>query len=121
MREIENAAELSVGRGVGFAGLGIAVAVAGLSFDVLMALRTAASLTLLVAAILALKASRAESTSYRRTEVWLLLDPRPALSPDQAQRLVGSALRATLERYAGRTFIVAVVMWAVSVIINLAL
>jgi hypothetical protein len=115
--KIENAALVSVLRGVGFAGLGIAVTVAGLAFDPVLALRSGATLTLVVAAVLALKAIRAPQTPYKRTEVWTLLDPRPALPPARAQALIADARRRVLERYARHAAIAATGLWLASFVL----
>ena len=90
----------SVARGVGFGALAIGLVVAGLAGYPLLALRTGAALTLLMWAILRLKALRAPRHPYKRTEVWLLLDPRPDWPAEMAQRLIGGALQRTLERFA---------------------
>ncbi len=109
--DLERAAEQSVARGVGFAALGIAMTVAGLAGDPVLSLRTGAALTLLLWAILRLKALRAPRAPYKRTEVWLLLEPRPTWSADVAQRLIGRALKATLERYARFVLLVSLGLW----------
>ena len=116
---IEVAAELSVARATGFAALAILVTMLGLSFDPVMALQTGACLTLLLSVILWLKAGRAERTPYKRTETWLLLEPRPAVTPERAQTMVGGALRRACERYAWRTLISAVLLWAASLALRL--
>jgi hypothetical protein len=117
--DVERAAEQSVARGVGFAALGIALTIAGLAGDPAMALHTGAALTLMLWAILRLKAVRAPRAPYRRTEVWLLLEPRPARSPEIAQRLIGDALKATLERYARFVLLAAVGLWLASLALPL--
>jgi hypothetical protein len=119
MEQIERAAEVSVARATGFAALGIAVAVLGLSFDLLLALRTGAVLTLMLAVTLGLSSLRASSTPYKRTEAWLLLDPRPSLPPDIAQALIAAARRAAFERYARRGATVAVIFWVTSILVQL--
>lgn len=98
--DLERAAEQSVARGVGFAALAIALTVVGLSGFPIIALRTGAALILLLWAILRIKAARAPQSAYRKTEVWLMLEPRPAWPPELAQRLIGKARQSTLERYA---------------------
>jgi hypothetical protein len=114
MRDIEQAALESVARGVGFGALAIGLVVAGLAGYPLLALRTGAALTLLMWAILRLKALRALRHPYRRTEVWLLLDPRPDWPAEVAQRLIGGALQRTLERFARPVLAVAVALWCAS-------
>lgn len=111
---IEEAAERSVARGTGFAALAVGVAMCGLSFMPVLSLKTGAAMALLAWAALTLKAVRARRCPYRRTEVWLMLDPKPALPRDQAQRLVGEALERAFRRYARRALLVAVGLWLAS-------
>ena len=117
MGEVERAAEQSVARGVGFGALAIALVVAGLAGYPQLALRSGAALALLMWAILRLKALRAPRRPYKRTEVWLLLDPRPAWAAEVAQRLIGEALQRTLERYARYVLAAAVGLWLASVVL----
>jgi hypothetical protein len=111
---IERAAEHSVARGVGFGALAIALTVAGLAGYPPLALKFGAGLCLLMWAVLRLKALRAPQRPYKRTEAWLMLEPRPNLPPEVAQRLVGAALRAALERHARYALVAAVVLWLAS-------
>lgn len=108
---IERAAEVSVGRGVGFAALAIGTAMAGLSFDLVLALKSGATLAMLTSAILALKALAAPRTRYKRTETWILLEPRPALPPERAQMIVAAARRRVLGRYARLSLATALFFW----------
>lgn len=117
MSEVERAAEQSVARGVGFGALAIALVVAGLAGYPQLALRSGAVLTLLMWAILRLKALRSPRHPYKRTEVWLLLDPRPAWSAEVAQRLIGQTLQQTLQRYARYVLLVAVGLWLASLML----
>ncbi len=111
MSPLERAAEVSVGRAVGFAALAIFVTMAGLAFDPGLAFTIGAFLTLVLAGVLGFKAYLAPHTPYRRTEVWLMLEPTPAWSPEVAQRLVGTVLAATFRRYARLAAAVAVGLW----------
>jgi hypothetical protein len=111
---IEEAAERSVARGTGFAALAAGVTMSGLSFVPVLSLKTGAAIALLTWAVLALKALRARRRPYRRTEVWLMLDPKPALPRDQAQRLIGEALERAFRRYAARALLTAVALWLAS-------
>ena len=117
MSDVERAAEQSVARGVGFGALAIALVVAGLAGYPQLALRSGAVLALLMWAILRLKALRAPRRPYKRTEVWLLLDPRPAWPAEVAQRLIGEALRRTLDRYARFVLVAAIGLWLASLVL----
>jgi hypothetical protein len=108
---IQVAAEISIGRAVGFGGLAIGTVVVGLIFDPALALKTGGALTLLMAAIIQLKAERARFQPYRSTEVWLILDKRLGLPDDHAQRIVSTVLRSVYHRYAQASAAVAVGLW----------
>jgi hypothetical protein len=108
---IRGAAELSVGRAVGFGGLAVGTVVVGLVFEPVLALKTGSTLTLLMAVVLLLKSERARTQPYRRTEVWLILDKRLGLPEDRAQRMVSQVLRDTYHRYARCCLAVAVGLW----------
>jgi hypothetical protein len=112
--EVRRAAEISVGRAVGFGALAIGCVVLGLAAYPVLALRSGAALTMLMAAILLLKALRAPARPFRRTEVWLILGRPERLSPSLAQRLIGRALQDVLERYAGRAAGIALLFWLAS-------
>jgi hypothetical protein len=111
---ITRAAERSVGRAVGFGALAIGCVVVGLAGYPLTALRAGATLTLLMAAVLLLKALAAPTRPYRRTELWLLLEPPEQPPAELAQRLVGGTLRRVLERYARIAALTAFAFWLTS-------
>lgn len=116
---IERAVEVSVARGVGFGGLAILLTMAGLAGYPVLALESGAALGLLMWAVLELKALQATRRSYKKSEAWLMLDPRPALPPCRAQAIVGSALAATFRRYARRTLAGALLCWLASLALRL--
>jgi hypothetical protein len=114
------AAERSIARASGFAGLAIMLVLAGLSFEPLLALRSGAALALILWASLKIQALRAPRFPYKRTETWLIVEPRPALPDAVAQRLVAEARRQVSERYARYALMAALVMWLVSLVARLA-
>jgi hypothetical protein len=116
---IQAAAEQSIGRAVGFGALAIATGMFGLVFDPVLALKTGGALTLLMAAVLQLKAERARSQPYRSTEVWLILDRQLGLPDEHAQRIVSTVLRSVYERYARASFAVAVGFWVLALGLHL--
>lgn len=118
--DVEAAAQTSVARATGFAALAVAITLAGLAAYPLLALRTGAALCLLAWAVLRLKALRAPSRPYRRTEAWLLLEPRPSWPPTVAQRLVGAALERAFRRYARLALAAAIAFWLASLLGRLA-
>ena len=111
MDRIQAAAEISIGRAVGFGALAIGTVVLGLVFDPALALKTGGALTLLMAAIIRLKAERARFQPYRSTEVWVILDRRLGLPDDHAQRIVSTTLRSVYDRYARASVAAAVGLW----------
>lgn len=115
MDRIERAAERSVARATAFACLAIALVAAGLSESPGLALRVAAAAALLLWSGLRLTGLRAPRRPYRRTEVWLMLEPRPLLPPALLQRLIGGAIRAACERYADYALGAALLLWLAGV------
>ncbi|MGH6921494.1 MAG: hypothetical protein ACREJ0_27785 [Geminicoccaceae bacterium] len=111
MDRIRAAAEISIGRAVGFGALAVGTVVLGLIFDPVLALKTGSALTMLMAVVLLLKSEQARSRPYRRTEVWLILDKRLGLPEDCAQRMVSQVLHDTYDRYARCCLAVAVGLW----------
>jgi len=116
MDKLHQVALLSIGRAVGFGGLAIATVMVGLSFDPVLAFRTGGILLLLLLAILLLKAQRAPSANFRRTEAWLLLDRGDR--PDDS--VAGSAMPAALKNayllFARWTAAIAAAVWAAAVL-----
>jgi len=119
MSPLERAAEISVGRAVAFTALAIAVTMAGFAFDPPLAFATGAVLTLALAGVLEFKARLAPRVPYRRTEVWLMLEPAPRWSPEVAQRLVAGVLARTFRHYARLAVAAAVGLWLVSLAFRL--
>ena len=119
MDRIQVAAEISIGRAVGFGALAISTVVLGLIFDPALALKTGGALTLLMAAVIQLKAERARFQPYRQTEVWLILEKRLGLPDDHAQRIVSTVLRSTYHRYAQASAAVAVILWLLGLVFQL--
>ena len=108
-------------RACGFAALGISVVILALSYDLSLALRAGAVLTLMLLTVLVYRGYSALNQDYKRTEVYLLLDRKLDLPPVVAQQLVGRTLRATYYRYARVAGGTACVMWAGSLAARLAL
>lgn len=111
MERIESAAEISIGRAVGFGTLAIATVMLALVFEPTLALKAGGTMTLLMAAVLQFKALEARSKPYRSTEVWLILDRRLDVPDDQAQRIVGTVLQTAYGRYAGISLAAAFGLW----------
>lgn len=93
-QRIQDLARLVVKRGCSFAALGIAVFMFGLASESMhLATRAGAYLGLIVCLVLVLKAWSVERQSYRRTELWLILDEHDRPGAAVAQYVISTALR----------------------------
>lgn len=100
MQAIRQIALMSTARGCGFASLAIVTAVFGFLDTPAFALKLGGVFLLLSATILILKAWRAPTVPYKRTEVWLLLpeDQRPNAA--FAQDMIAAARIESFYRFA---------------------
>ncbi len=114
IERIETVAEQSVARACGFACLGGATFVVGLSGDMALAMKAAGLLALLICCVLLLKAGFAPQKHYKTTEVWLMLprDQRP--NEQVAQQLIGTVLREVYLRFALHAAFIALLMLALA-------
>lgn len=83
----------------------------GLISDPFLALKAGAILTMIVCAVLIMKGQMVQRASYKKTEVYILLDRRIEVTPEVAQRLIISVLRDTYNRYAFFAACLATVFW----------
>jgi hypothetical protein len=97
-------------RACSFGSLAIFCVMIGLSFEPHAAFQAGAMLTLLMAAILMLKAYGARTKNYRKTELWLYLDDEQRPPEAQAQRMTSAVLEQTYLTFARWTATVAVVL-----------
>lgn len=114
IERIEAIAEQSVSRACGFAAIGGATFVVGLSGDMALAMKGAGLLALLVCCVLLLKAGLAPQKPYKQTEVWLMLRREERPDEQVAQRLIGTVLREVYLRFALHAAVIAVVMLAIA-------
>jgi len=98
--EIRACAFVSIARGCGFAALATLTTMVGLSGDPAIALRFGGQAFLLTSFVLIVMALRAPQKSYKRTEIWMLLDRRRRPPAAIAQQVIGAARRETLARFA---------------------
>lgn len=98
--KLSELAELSVARGSGFGLLAIICLMVGLAGYPAIALKTGGVAALIGAAILTVKAELSFSRSYKRTELWALLDKHERPRGDFAQQIIGGTLREAYFRYA---------------------
>lgn len=107
---IERLAEISVARGCGFALLGIVTTMTGLSAEPAQAFKAGGILTLMMCAVLLLKAGNALRRSYKATEVWIMLPKPQRPKAEVAQQLIGCALRGVYLVFAKRAALLTIVL-----------
>jgi hypothetical protein len=100
MHKVEELALISVGRAVGFAALGIGTLMLGLSSDLLSCLKAGGILSLVTSLTLLMKAYRAPVKDYKRTEVWIMMEPIDRPSATIAQNVIGDVLKRTYLTFA---------------------
>ena len=120
MDAIENAAYVSVGRACGFAGLAIFCVIFGLSYEPALAARVGGELCLGVALILTFCAWRARRRPYKNTELWIIVDKDKRPPAAIAQQVVGVALREAYIWFAQSAAMIALVLLASAVVLQLA-
>lgn len=119
MDRLREVAFQTIGRAVGFAGLAILCVMAGLAFDPLMAVRAGGILVLLVLFVLLIKARNALSVDYKSTEMWLYLEKDEKPAEAYAQWAASTVLREAYMWFARWTAGVAVVLWAIAILLSL--
>jgi hypothetical protein len=97
-------------RACAFGSLAIFCIMIGLSFDPPAAFKAGGMLTLLMTAILMLKAYEARTKNHRRTEMWLYLPEEQRPPEAYAQRACAVVLQETYLTFARWSATVAVVM-----------
>jgi hypothetical protein len=120
VNEIEQAAQISVGRACGLAGFGIALTVLALSFNPALAATTGAVLTMGLTLTLLFHAYRAPHTPYQSTEAWLLIDRRSRPPAHHARRIVNEARRFALLWFARWTAATAALFASSAILFDLA-
>ncbi len=119
MEPVERAAYLSVGRACAFGALAIFCFIVGFSYDLDLAARAGGLLSLVMTAILLMRASSAPSRPYKRTETWLMLEASERPSAPIAQQVIGLALRDAYFWYARSTAVVTVLLAAIALALPL--
>lgn len=120
MDRIEYLADVIVRRGCGFALLAICMVMLGLSYDLLLCLKSGAVLEALHGVVLGLFAYNAPRWNHRSTELWILLDKGADLPPNYPPEQLLEVMRKTYLRYAEMAGVVtlalcigAAIVWAV--------
>ena len=116
MDRLRQVAFQTIGRAVGFAGLAIFCVMAGTAFDPLLAVQAGGVLVLVVLAVLLLKARLALTADHRKTEMWLYLKKHERPAESYAQWAASTVLRDTYLQFARWMALLAVVMWALAVL-----
>lgn len=100
MDRIEYLADLIVRRGCGFALLAVVTVMLGLSYDLLLCLKSGAILEALHGSVLGLFAYNAPRWNHKSTELWSLLNKGADLPPNYPPAQLLEVLRKTYLRYA---------------------
>jgi hypothetical protein len=118
MEEMRKAAYVSVAKGCGFGMLAIICVMVGMSFNPRAVFQAGGILTLIMTIILMLKARRALTQDYKRTEMWLMLpdDFRPPEA--YAQWAAATVLRDAYLTFAQYTALISIIMWTVALIVR---
>ena len=119
MRRLQQMAWLSIARACGFAALAIGTLMFGLSGNVLMSFRTGGILTLITSLILLVRGLQAPTRPYKRTEVWLMLEPEDRPQAALAQTVIGETLKQTYLTFALHSALIAGGMLLLSLLLAL--
>jgi hypothetical protein len=119
MEHMRRIAYETVLRACGFGSLAIFCVMIGLSFQPRAAFQAGGMLTLLMAAILMLKAYEAPRKNHRRTELWLYLPEEQRPPEAYAQRACSAVLQETYLTFASWAAMLAVAMGVLALLFSL--
>jgi len=119
LERLEAMADLVIRRAVGFAGLAIVLVVLSLSFQLALALRSAAVLVTLVWLILLLKLAYVPSQDMRHSEIWLMVAERHSPDALSMQTAMRAAFATRLRWHADRIGAFAVTLWGMYLLVSL--
>ena len=111
---IRRLADLSIARGCGFAALAVACVMISLAGNIGSVFEAGGIGCLLTAMALILKAHYASPATFKRTEVWIMLDKRERPADDIAAVWITDARRFALLKWANR------MAWAAAVLLGAA-
>jgi hypothetical protein len=117
MHRLQQMAWVSIARACGFAGLGIATLMFGLSGNLPMSFRAGGILTLITSLVLLIRGLQAPNRPYKRTEVWLMLQPEDRPQAALAQTLIGETLKHTYLTFAFHSALIAGAMLFLSLLL----
>jgi hypothetical protein len=110
MEDMRRIAFETVLRACAFASLAIFCVMVGMSFNPHLAFQAGGFLTTLMAVILIVKALEARTKDYRRTEMWLYLEPNQRPPASYAQWASATVLRETYLTFALWTSMIAIAL-----------
>ncbi|MBO6540865.1 MAG: hypothetical protein JJ969_15875 [Rhizobiaceae bacterium] len=116
MEKFRQVANMCVGRAVMFGWLAIGLIMLSFSFNPAIAFRAGAVMALGMATILIVKAFEASRKNPRHTEAWLYLDDKSRPANPDAKRVFRNTLREVYGRFAQGVFLLACVMFVLSMI-----
>lgn len=116
MEKFRQVAMLCVGRAVLFGWLAIGLIMLSFSFNPALAFKSGAVLALVMAGILLLKAFEAGLKNPRHTEAWMYLDDASRPVNDEAKLVFRNTMRETYARFAQGVFVIACVMFVLSIV-----
>ena len=118
MEQMRRVAYEIVLRACAFASLAIFCVMVGMSFMPRLAFQAGGFLTTIMAFVLVLKAFEARTKKYRRTEMWLYLEPDERPPAAYAQWASATVLRETYLTFALWTSAVAIAMWVMALVFS---
>ncbi|UPY37265.1 hypothetical protein [Sediminicoccus sp. KRV36] len=120
MDRLDAFADISIRRACAFVGLGAATVMIALSFDPVLAFRTGAEITALLAVGLAISAWRTPRRNIRHSEVYAMLRgagvPPNWLSAEVNRTQIAAVLRARLAWHAERVAVTAIALWCLALV-----
>jgi predicted membrane metal-binding protein len=120
MEYLRRVAFETVLRACGFGSLAIFCVMIGLSFEPRAAFKAGGMLTLLMTAILMLKAYEARTKNHRKTEMWLYVPEEMRPPEAYAQKACSAVLQETYLTFARWSAAIAVVMGVLALVFSLA-
>ena len=115
MDRMQQAAQISVGRAVGFGGFAISLVMLSFAFDFALACKVGFILTLVMTSILLWFHQTAPNRRPEHCEAWLLLSTDDRPSGEQATAIFRKVMAETYLHFAVRTFGISMLMmllWA---------
>lgn len=112
-------ADLVIRRALGFAGLAIVLVVLSLSFQLALALRSAAMLVTLLWLMVLLKLAYVPGQDMRQSEIWLMVAERHSPDALPMQAAMRMAFASRLRWHADRIGAGAVALWGFYLLVSI--